>query len=82
MRTAVSVEAIFDKHATALGLPARDDDESMTDYTTRVSAIATTPGRKVEVARCLTQACAAATIADHADTQHWLNQARQHLPTD
>jgi hypothetical protein len=82
LSTPVSVEGIFDSHATALALPARTGNESLEDYAERVSATAITPGRKTEVARCLTEAAAAATIADHPNTHHWLNQARQHLPTD
>jgi hypothetical protein len=82
MREFVSIAAIFDSHATALALPPRESDESLTDYVTRVTATAQTPGRKAEVARCLGEAVAAASIADHTQTAHWLGQARQHLPTD
>jgi hypothetical protein len=81
-RTPVSVEDIFDTHVTALGLPDRNATETLDDYPARIAKIAVTPGRRAEVARCLTAAADAATIADHANTAHWLAQARQHLPTD
>ena len=70
--TPVTAEAIFDKHATALGLPARTEQEELADYVTRV-------GKTDEGTRCLTAAVDAATVADHAEVHNWLNQARQSI---
>lgn len=72
MSTPITAEAVFDHHATSLGLPKRGDDESLTDY-------AAYRGKTDEGTRCLTEAAAAATIGDHANTHHWLAQARQQI---
>jgi hypothetical protein len=73
MSTPITAEAIFDKHAVALGLPKRKSDQSLDTY-------ARDYGRTEEAARALAFAAEAAAVADHADVHHWLNQARQHMP--
>lgn len=72
MFTPVTAEAVFAKHATALGLPALGDDQPLASYIDQ-------HGDTDEAVRCLTAAADAAAVADHADTAHWLAQARQHI---
>jgi hypothetical protein len=73
MLTPISAEAVFAKHATALGLPPLDGDQSLDAYVQE-------HGTTDEAARCLKEATAAAAVADHTETAHWLDQARQHIP--
>lgn len=80
--THVTAEAVFDRAATAIGLPARDAEESLTDYAARVAALALKASTKTETARCLTEAIAAAKVAAHDDVTHWLRQAANHVPKD
>lgn len=72
MSTPITAEAVFDHHAVALGLKPRGEDQSLTDYTEQ-------HGKNDEGKRCLTMAAAAASLADHANTHHWLAQARQQI---
>lgn len=80
--THVTAEAIVDRAVAAIGLPARDAEESLTDYVARVSAMALKASTKTETARCLGEAVAAAKVAAHHDVEHWLRQAANHVPKD
>jgi hypothetical protein len=63
-------EAVFNKHAAAHGLPLLGDEQTRDGY---IDEHATTD----ETARCFKEAFAASDVADHVETAHWLNQARQ-----
>ena len=80
MTTPVTAEGVFDKHAVALGLPARETDEATDAYIKRLAALPETATKRKEAERCLAEAAAAAAIADHVDVAHWLDQTRQHMP--
>lgn len=68
----ITAEAVFDHHATALGLPARSREQALADYVKQ-------HGKTDEAKRRLTEAVAAAAIADHANVHHWLAQARHEI---
>jgi hypothetical protein len=70
----IFAEQIFDKHATAHGLPPRSTDETLDAYVTRVG------GDLLELPRRLTLAVQAARVADHAECALWCAQAKQELP--
>lgn len=72
MTTPVLAEAVFAKHATALGLPPLASEQTLVSYIDE-------HGTSDEAARCLTEAVRAAAVADHTDCAHWLAQARQHI---
>lgn len=67
-------EDVFNKHAAAHALPPFDDASTPDSY---IDEHATTD----ETARCFKEAFAAAAVADHVETAHWLAQARNsYLP--
>ncbi len=72
MPTSISAESIFNRHATALGLPTIGDGESFADY---IGA----HGKTDEGARCLQLAVDAAAVAAHDEVHTWLAQARQQI---
>jgi len=80
--TTVTAEAVIDRAIAALGLPARDAEESLTSYAERLAALGVTAAKKTEIARCLAEAIAAASVAAHDEVAHWLRQAAKHIPTE
>jgi hypothetical protein len=70
----ITAERIFDKHTTALALPARQEDESLDSYVARVG-----DGR-TELTRRLKLAVEAARDCDHTECHLWVGQARMELP--
>lgn len=66
----ISSEDVFNKHAEAHGLPLLSESGDTAAY---IDEHATTD----ETARCFKEAFNAARVADHVETAHWLNQARQ-----
>jgi hypothetical protein len=80
--TTVTAEAVIDRAATALGLPPRDAEESLTSYAERLAALGITAAKKTETARCLGEAITAAKVAAHDEVAHWLRQAAKHIPTE
>jgi len=72
MATNITAEQVFSKHATALGLKPLEENQTVDAYIEKYAD-------GDEAKRCFKEAWDAAGVADHAQTAHWLDQARQHV---
>lgn len=78
MSTAITAEGVYDAHATALGFPTIGGS-SLADYLVGLKTSHLSPRVAEEAKRCVTEAFAAAIVADHRMCESWIVQARHHI---